>query len=213
MTMIPLLIAAVTSGTAHAGEDAMGLRVKFSTPVVQNTSMWNEVEGDDDPFKMKTTGISTFDGDNRFELTYKIGDTGIEAGAWLGYNRTSSKVENDANEAKDEDITVDTNTLFLVTGAYNIKMGGGKAIFIQPAVGVNRFKSTNKPGDAPFQTNFVMFGGDAGIRLKAYKRTSIDLAAEYLTGNGTYIADGEKDEDTTGKMTMMGLRAGISIML
>jgi hypothetical protein len=214
MTMIPLLIAAVTSGTAHAGkDDPMGLRIKFSTPVIQNSQTWVDNEDIDDPMKSKSTSISTFDGDNRLELTYLFGDSGVEAGAMLGYNRVTSKTENDETEAEDEQIGLNTNTLFLVTAAYNLKLGGGARLFIQPMAGVDRYKSTNKVGDAPQQTNFLAYGADVGVRLKAFKRASIDFAGEYMGGNGTFVNDEKKDEDNTLKMQNLGIRGGISILL
>jgi hypothetical protein len=214
MTMIPLLIAAVTSGTAHAGkDDPMGLRIKFSTPFIQNSQTWYDSEDGDDPVKTKTNSISTFDGDNRLELTYLFGDSGVEAGAMLGYNRVTGKSENDETEAEDEQISLDTNTLFLVTAAYNLKLGGGARLFIQPMVGVDRYKSTNKVGDAPQQMNFVAYGGDVGVRLKAFKRASIDFAGEYMGASGTYVDDGEADEDGKTKMQNLGIRGGISILL
>lgn len=214
MTMIPLLIAAVTSGTAHAGkDDPMGLRLKFSTPVLQNSQVWYDSEDIDDPVKTKTNSFSTFDGDNRFEATYLFGDSGVEAGAMLGYNRVTSKSENDETEAEDEQIGVETNTLFLLTAAYNLKLGGGARLFIQPMAGVDRYKETNKVGDDPEQMNFIAYGADVGVRIKAFKRASIDFAGEYMGGSGTYVDDGKADEDGKTKMQNLGIRGGISILL
>ena len=212
MTLLPMLLATLAAGTAHAkGDDPVGLRFKLSTGIVQNTTAYVANDDVDDPMKSKTTDISLFSGPARMELTYQLAE-GIEAGALIGYDRTTSKFENDETEAEDENTSLDTELMFAITGAYNIKLGGGARLFIQPIVGIDNMNSTTKDKDVENKVNNIVYGGDVGVRLKAFKRASFDISGEYLGLSGTFINDGEKDEDNKDKVTQIGLRSGISIM-
>ncbi len=212
MTLLPMLLATLAAGTAHAkGDDPVGLRFKLSTPIVQNTTAYIANDDIDDPIKGKTTDISLFSGLSRLELTYQLAE-GIEAGAIVGYNRTTSKAENDEVEAEDENTTLDSEIMLALTGAYNIKLGGGARLFIQPIVGIDNNSSSMKDKEVVNKVNNIIYGGDVGVRLKAFKRASFDISGEYLGLSGTFINDGEKDEDNKLKATQLGLRSGISIM-
>jgi hypothetical protein len=225
MSLAPLLLAAsLLSPSASAkgkgkGDDdgGVGIRLKFSTPVFAMANFWVEnadVE-EDDPVKAKSRTVSFFNQPNRFEATYLLGE-GAEVGAILGYSSTRGWAENKETEAEDTLISKDTQATIALTGAYNIALGEGAKLFIQPIIGVDTFTTglVDNGDNEPLKTRFVVYGGDVGVRLRLFKRATFDIAGEYLLGNGAFFdAEGEKDEDNTGKYNQFAIRGGLSVRI
>ena len=59
----------------------------------------------------------------------------------------------------------------------------------------------------------LWYGGAAGVRIRLFKRVTLDPQFEYTRRNLTYSVDGTEVEDLSGRQTQMGLRWGITAML
>ena len=211
---LPLLLAAsllatpaLAKGKKKKGGDdeGIGIRAKISTDLINVATDKVEYDGQEqDGSDQKTRTLSLFESDPRLELTYLIGD-GIEVGAILGVTQVSGSLG-------DEDIPPARHGRIGVTGAYNIGVSEGVKGFVQPILMLDSLRG-NIGEDSETQTRYILFGANAGVRIKLYKRTTFDLAGEFLMGNGKVTVDGESDDKLKLKHSEFGIRTGVTFRL
>lgn len=205
MIVMPMMLAlGVVSGPAHAGKGA-GVRLKYSTDLVEVASLKTEVDGAvQDGSEVRQNTIALLDNGNRFEITKMLGD-GFEVGGILGMSQTRGTVGDNEDPA-------DRHAMVLVTAAYNANVSKGTRFFAQPIVGID-WTTIDVGEDFEQQARFTVLGADAGLRFKLNKKVTFDTAAEYLYGTGKVAEGGESDDSVRLKTSEIGLRAGISVRL
>ncbi len=210
MTLFPVLLAlGLVANPAHAkkkkkkGDDAIGLRLKLSTDLMAVDKAQLNYDGQDvDNADTRTTTVGIFDTQPRFEATYTIVKN-IEAGLIFG-------VSQQRGTAGDAEVPPSRHSTIGLTGAYNYGLGNGLQAFAQPFVLMDT--STAAVGEeTETRVRFNMVGADVGVRWKAAKHVTLDLALEGRAGTGRTTVNGESDDKAKIKARGGGLRSGISV--
>ena len=203
MTLMPMLLAlGVVAGPAHAKKGDAGVRLKYSTDLMKLRIDKVEYDGTvDDNSEQRYTTVSLLDSGGRFEATKMLGD-GIEVGGIFGFTQERGTIG-------DTEDPTDRHVRLIATGAYNLGLGGGTRLFIQPLAGIDQ--ATVDVGESTeLQVRYLLAGADVGLRIKLNKKTTFDVAGEALMGNGKVTVDGQSDDKLKLKHTEAGLRIGIS---
>lgn len=205
MTLLPLLVAAGLSQTAAAADDGVGIRLKLNTPLYNVTNA-TPVVGDNEGDTLKTTTMGLFNSNSRFEGTYLI-NSNIEVGVIAGLGSTNTSVDGDVQIRG-------SNRMLGLTGAYNFKIADGLRGYAQPMVFSARTNALDTDGELQGYGRGLVYGANAGLRIRLIKGATLDPSLEYLMGNGkAFDKDGEQtpDEDTFVKLSSFGLNLGLSI--
>lgn len=207
MTLMPLMLAlGVAAGPAHAKKKKKSggdIRLKYSTDLVDVTIDKVEYDGQEiDEQEQRLTTLSLLDHGNRFEATYMLGNN-MEVGGIVGMSQRRGTIGD--NEAPTQ-----RHAQVMLTGAYNMGLGQGTRLFVQPLLGLDQSSTEN---DTTEKLRYLVAGADVGLRLKLNKKTTFDVAAEALRGAGKFTSDGESDEKLKITQTQAGIRLGLSVRL
>ena len=207
MTMMPLLLAlGVAAGPAYAKKKKKSggdIRLKYSTDLVDVTVDKSSYDGEElEDAEQRITTLSLLDHGNRFEATYMLGNS-MEVGGIVGMSQRRGTIgDNEAPTQRQAQV--------MLTGAYNMGLGSGTRLFLQPILGLDQ---TSVDDETESKLRYVVVGGDVGVRLKLNKKTTFDVAAEALRGAGKATVDGESDEKSKITQTQAGIRLGLSVRL
>lgn len=218
MTLTPILLAfglltqpALAKKKGKKKDDGVGLRLKLSTDLMALQTTQLNVDGSDvDNGDTRVTTIGLFDSSGvtgrgpRFEGTYTFMKN-VEAGLILGYSQARGT-------AGDAEIPLARHSQIGLTGAYNYGLGNGLQAFGQPILMMDTTTTgVGEETETRLRTNVV--GADVGVRWKAAKRVTLDLAFEGLVGRTRATVNGESDDDVFEKYRSFGLRTGLSVRL
>ena len=205
MIVMPMMLAlGMVGGSAQAGKSP-GLRLKYSTDLIEVASQKTEIDGAvDDGSESRLNTVAILDHDSRFEVTKMLGE-GIEVGGILGISQTRGTIG-------DEEDPADRHVAAMVTGAYNVGLGKGMRFFVQPILGIDN-TTIDLGEDSEEKFNFTVLGANAGVRFKLNKKVTFDTAAEGLYKIGKVSVGGESNDDVRLKQTDMGIRLGLSVRI
>lgn len=200
-----LFPATALAGKKGVAQKKSGLRLKVTQSLFDLQDDWALVgEDEGNRTRTQTLGLLNAEG-GRTEITYLLG-SGFEVGAIAGLQQQSTSVDGAGIETS---LAWD----LALTGAYNLRVSEGARVFVQPLVGLTRL--TAQQGDAgPVRgTQGLWFGVASGVRVRLFKRVTVDPQLEYTRRHFTYAVDGEAAEDLAGRQQNFGLRLGLTVLL
>jgi len=222
MKIITLMGALMVCSTAHAqasddGEtEVRKKRLKLSTPVFLMNS--DTFSSDSYETTMSQSGVTLFTQPARLEFSYRVAKQ-FELGAMFSFGGVTTDTEYSFSSSDDtaEDTGAtdsDANSIsqkrdesiFYLTGIYNMKLSDRVNAFLQPIVGISY--ANDVIGDTVDNVvQNMVFGGDLGVRFVLRQGVHLDLAAEYLAGSGTFTDIDGNEMDVSS--SAIALRTGL----
>lgn len=204
MRKLMLVLASFSLATPALAEDTKGIRLKMSQDFFTRQADW-QIVADEAGDKVYTDTMSFLNGGSRFEVT-KLINPRFELGGIASYTFVDQKTE------EGDGIAAGSGYGIGLTAAYNFKISDSMKGFVQPMVGLASMGMTPEGGDEAAEGG-LYFGAAAGMRIRLFKRVTLDPQFEYSQHNLGYSVAGEDVEDLEGRRTNMGLRWGITAML